>query len=97
VVVGRSSKDAFVEFLYIDHSTETQNNRRLEQDVERDLEGKIISCRRRGDTQVNCKWRCKSKSRKSRKSGVTWPACACAAFAPGHVSDSRKRGGRSDP
>jgi hypothetical protein len=53
VLVGKPSKDAFVEFLYIDHSTETRNNRRLEQDVERDLEGKIISCRRRGDTQAN--------------------------------------------
>ena len=40
----------------------TRNNRQLEQDVERDPEGKITSHRKRGDTQVNlkldCKWRC---------------------------------------
>ena len=64
MVVGKSNKDAFVEFLCIHHSTETRNDRQLEQDVERDPEGKITSC---GDTQVNqkldFKWRCNSKSR----------------------------------
>jgi hypothetical protein len=67
VVVRKSNKDAFVEFLRIHHSTETRNDHQLEQDVEHDLEGKITSRRKRGDTQVNqkldCKWRCKSKSR----------------------------------
>jgi hypothetical protein len=62
VVVGKSNKDAYVEFLCIHHGTETRNNRQLEQDVERNPEGKITSHRKRGDTQVNlkldCKWRC---------------------------------------
>jgi hypothetical protein len=44
VVVGRSDKDAFAEFLCIHHSTETRNDRQLEQDVRHNPEGK------RGDT-----------------------------------------------
>jgi hypothetical protein len=67
MVVGKSNKGAFVEFLCIHHSTETRNDRQLEQDIERDPEGKIISRRKHEDTQVNqkldCKWRCKSKCR----------------------------------
>jgi hypothetical protein len=74
VVVGKSDKDAFVEFLCIHHSTETRNDWQLKQDVERDPEGKITSRRKRRDTQVNqkldYKWRCKDKC---RKSSVTWP------------------------
>ena len=53
VVVGKSNKDAFVEFLCIHHGTQTRNDRQLEQDVERDPEGKITSRRKRGDVQVN--------------------------------------------
>jgi hypothetical protein len=64
VVVGESNRDALVEFLCIHHGRETRNDRQLEQGVERNPEGKITSCRNRGDTQVNqkldCKWRCKS-------------------------------------
>jgi hypothetical protein len=36
VVVGKSNKGSFVEFLCIHHSTETRNHRELEQNVERD-------------------------------------------------------------
>jgi hypothetical protein len=53
VVVSKSNKDAAVELLCIHHSSETRSDRQLEQDVERDLEGKITSRRKRGDTQVN--------------------------------------------
>ena len=53
VVVGKSNKGAFVEFLCIHHSTETRNDRKLKQDVERDPEDKTTSRRKRGDTQVN--------------------------------------------
>jgi hypothetical protein len=55
VVVGKSNKGAFVEFLCIYHSAETRNDRQLEQGVERNPEGKITSRRKRGDTQVNQK------------------------------------------
>jgi hypothetical protein len=62
VVVGKSNKNAFVEYLCIHHNTETRNVRQLKQDVERDPKGEIISRRKRGDTQVNQKldygWRC---------------------------------------
>jgi hypothetical protein len=47
VVVGKSNKDAFVG---IQHSTETRNDRQLEQDAESDPEGKITSRRKRRDT-----------------------------------------------
>ena len=50
VVVGKSNKGSFVEFLCIHHSTETRNHRELEQNVEKDAEGKIVSRRKRGDT-----------------------------------------------
>ena len=60
VVVGKSNKGSFVEFLCIHHSTETQNHRELEHNVEKDPEGRIVSRRKRGDTQVNqkldCRW-----------------------------------------
>jgi hypothetical protein len=59
-VVGKSNKGSFVEFLCIHHSTETQNHRELEHNVEKDPEGRIVSRRKRGDTQVNqkldCRW-----------------------------------------
>jgi hypothetical protein len=62
VVVGKSNKNQYVEFLCIHHDSETRNHRQLEQDVQLDPEGKIVSRRKRGDTQVNqkldCQWRC---------------------------------------
>ena len=62
MVVGKSNKGSFVEFLCIHYSTETRNHRELEQNVEKDAKGKIVSHRKRGDTQVNqmldCGWRC---------------------------------------
>jgi hypothetical protein len=50
VVVGKSNKNAFIEFLCIHHGAETRNDRQLEQQVERDLKGKIVSRRKRSDT-----------------------------------------------
>jgi hypothetical protein len=53
VLVGKSNKDAFVEFLCIHHSTEPQNDRQLEQDAKRGPEDKITSRRKRRETLVN--------------------------------------------
>jgi hypothetical protein len=59
VVVGKSNKGSFIEFLCIHHSTETRNYRELEQNVEKDPEGRIVSRRKRGDTQVNQRLDCR--------------------------------------
>jgi hypothetical protein len=53
VVVGKSNKDAFVEFLCIHHSTEPQNDRQLEQDAKRGPEDKIICRRKRRESPMN--------------------------------------------
>jgi hypothetical protein len=50
VVVSKSNKDSFVEFLCIHHSTKTRNDRQLKQDVERDPKDNITSRRKRGET-----------------------------------------------
>jgi hypothetical protein len=52
VVVGRSDKDVFAEFLCIRHSTETRNDRQLEQDVRHDPEGKRGYL---GEPKLDCK------------------------------------------
>jgi hypothetical protein len=50
VVVGKSNKNTFIEFLCIYHSAETRNDRQLKQQIKRDFKGKIVSRRKRGDT-----------------------------------------------
>jgi hypothetical protein len=50
--LGKSNKDAFVEFLCIHHSAETRNDLQLEQYVERDPEGRTTGRRKRGDTRM---------------------------------------------
>jgi hypothetical protein len=40
------------EFLCIHHGTVTSNRRELEDEVEKDSEGKVTSKRQRGNTQV---------------------------------------------
>jgi hypothetical protein len=63
VVVGKSSQDGTprTEFLCIHHDTVTRNHRGLEDEVEKDSEGKITSKRQRDNTQVmqkfDCGWR----------------------------------------
>ena len=61
MVIGKSNK-GFIEFLCIHHSTETRNYRELKQNIKKDPEGRIVSRRKRGETQVNqkldCRWRC---------------------------------------
>ena len=52
VVVSKSSQDGTprTEFLYIHHGIETRNYRRLEDEVEKDSEGKITTKRQRNNT-----------------------------------------------
>ena len=61
VVIGKSNKNAFIEFLYIHYSAKTRNNRQLEDQIERNLKDKIVSRRKRSNTQVmqklDCRWR----------------------------------------
>ena len=61
MVVGKRIRTLSFEFLCIRHNTENRNDRQLEQDVERDPEGKITSRRKRRDTQVNQKLDCKRR------------------------------------
>ena len=62
VVAGKSYKEGTPrnEFLCIHHGDKTRNDRGLEEKVEKDSEGKIISQRQREATfvkQKSCKWR----------------------------------------
>ena len=50
-----SSQKSRVRFACIYHSTETRNWRKLEEYIERDTEGNIISNRKKEDTAINTK------------------------------------------
>src|SRR5947207_4617816 len=54
-VVTRSSEKGRARFTYIHHSTETRNWRGLEERIERDADGNLLSNRKREDTDANAK------------------------------------------
>ena len=76
VVRGRGdSKNPCMRFLCIHHNDETRNYRELEDDVEKDSDGHIISKRQRGVThtkQKGCKWYayCSLKNVNKQNSGI---------------------------
>jgi hypothetical protein len=76
-------------FRCIHHSDETQNNRKLVDDVEKDSEGQIISNRKRGAThtkQKSCKWYtyCSFKDIGKRGSGIKGYCLAAPELAHSH-------------
>jgi hypothetical protein len=90
---GESNKGAFVEFLCIHHSAETRNDLQLEQDVERDPEGRTTGRRKRGDTRMNpnldVNGDVKAKAGKVVSRGPPAPE---AGVDLTHVSDSESEG-----